>query len=231
MNFYNTVISGLRFLTEDVVEIAFKLSDGQKIDFTPGQFILVEVSQNPNVMRAYSVLDYNVEKNELKIGVKKVENGQATTIMFDTFRVGMNIRIAGAMGNKLIVDKTANEDILLVATGIGITPMLCVLNDLVESGYKGKIDFLYGARTLSELHYIEDLSEISKNNDNVMIIPVLSRDNIDGVIKGYVTDVVKSMNLENKTIYMCSSNAVAKSFKETLMGLDFEMSKFKCESA
>ena len=80
MNFYNTVISGLRFLTEDVVEIAFKLSDGQKIDFTPGQFILVEVSQNPNVMRAYSVLDYNVEKNELKIGVKKVENGQATTI-------------------------------------------------------------------------------------------------------------------------------------------------------
>lgn len=230
MNFYNTVISGLKFLGKDVVEITFKLEDGQKMDFTPGQFILVEVSVQPNVMRAYSVLDYNLETNELKIGVKKVEGGQATTIIFDSFRVGMNIRVAGAMGNKLIVDKN-DESIVLVATGIGITPILCVLKDLVKSNYEGKIDFIYGARTLDELHYSEEIVELSKSNENISFIPVLSREIVDGMEKGYVTDIIKGMDLSNKTIYMCSSNTVAKSFKDTLVELGFDIDKFKCESA
>ena len=230
MNFYNTEIVGLKLLGKDVVEITFKLEDGQKMDFTPGQFILVEVSQNPNIMRAYSVLEYNTDTNELKIGVKKVEGGQATTIIFDTFRVGMNVRVAGAMGNKLIVDKN-DENIVLVATGIGITPILCILKDLVKSNYQRSIEFIYGARTLDELHYAEDVIEMSKLNKNISFIPVLSREVIDGMNKGYVTDIIKTIDLENKTIYMCSSNAVAKSFKEALVELNFNIDRFKCESA
>lgn len=230
MNFYNTEISGLTLLGKDVVEITFKLEDGQKMDFTPGQFILVEVSQNPNIMRAYSVLEYNTYTNELKIAVKKVENGQATTIIFNSFRVGMKIRVAGAIGNKLIVDKS-DKNIVLVATGIGITPILCMLKDLVKSNYEGNVHFIYGARTLEELYYSKEIIELSKSNKNISFVPVLSRGVVDGMEKGYVTDVIKNIDLADKTIYMCSSNIVAKSFKDTLLELGFNIDKFRCESA
>lgn len=229
MNAYNSVITNMTFLSKDVVEITFKIENGQ-MDFTPGQFILVEVSTQPSVMRAYSVLDYNLGTNEIKIAVKKVENGEATTIIFNDFKVGMNIKLMGAMGNELIVNKS-DEELVLVATGIGITPILCILNDLIASNYKGKVDFLYGARTLDELFYSSEIEEIAKNHENIKFIPVLSREKCDGVKFGYVTDIIKNMSLENKSIYMCSSKTVATSFKNTLIDLKFDINKFKCESA
>ena len=81
MNSYITRISNIIMLAEDVMEITFKLADNEVMNFTPGQFIIVEVSSQPNVSRTYSVLDYNLEANEIKIAVRKVEGGQATTMV------------------------------------------------------------------------------------------------------------------------------------------------------
>ena len=228
MNSYSGEISAFKFLAEDVVEITFKLIVG-KMDFTPGQFIIVEVSKEPSITRAYSVVEYNLETNEIKIGVKKVQNGQATTIIFNDFKVGMNIQITGPMGGELIVDKSAKE-LLLAATGIGITPMICILNDLVATNYNGKIDFLYGARTKNDLVYSDEIIELASKNPNINFIPVLSREALEGFKKGRITDFIKDIDLSNKTIYMCGSEAVVTSFKEKLIELGFDMSKFKSES-
>ena len=228
MNNYMTTIENIKMLADDVMEITFKLKD--KMTFTPGQFILVEISSTPNVMRAYSVLDYNEELNEVKIAVRKVEGGQGTTIIFNEFKVGKEVKIMGALGGELIVDKS-NKELVLVATGIGITPILCILNDLIKSKYDGQIEFIHGARTLNELFYIDEIKETAKNNNNVTYIPVLSKDIVEGMSSGYVTDIVKDMELEGKHIYMCSSPVVAKSFKETLIQKGFDVAKFSCESA
>ena len=225
MKFYEVLISNLKLLSEDVIEITLKIPDGEKLEFKAGQFIILEVSSNPKTMRAYSVLDYNEETNELKVAIKKVENGQATTIIFNSFKVGQKVSISSPTGNKLIVDKNDNS-LLLVATGIGITPILCILNDLIKGNYKGEIELLYGARTLNELYYKDEIADIARTNSNVKFTPVLSREVVAEIETGYVTDVVKNINLEGKTIYMCSSNTVAKSFKETLESLKFDLNKF-----
>lgn len=230
MNSYNTKISGLKFLTKDVVEITFKLKDGQKMNFIPGQFVIVEVQSQPNVSRAYSVLDYNLETNEVKIAVRKVEGGQATTIIFNEFRIDREVKLMGALGGELIVDKN-NKELVLVATGIGITPILCILKDLVDSNYDGKIEFIHGARTVSELFYMNEIKELVASNDNIEYIPILSKDVVDDMRFGYVTDIAKDMELSNKHIYMCSSPIVAKSFKELLIEKEFDLSSFSCESA
>lgn len=230
MNSYISIISNIKMLANDVMEITFKLSNGEKMNFTPGQFIIVEVSSQNNVSRAYSVLDYNLDTNEVKIAVRKVEGGQATTIIFNEFAVGREVKLMGAMGQELIVDKS-NEEIVLVATGIGITPIYCILKDLINSDYSGKVDFVHGARTLNELFYIEEIKELIHGRENIKYVPVLSKDIIDGIEHGYVTDIIKNVDLSNRYIYMCSSPVVAKSFKETLVDMKFDISKFKCESA
>lgn len=46
-----------------------------------------------------------------------------------------------------------------------------------------------------------------------------------------MTGVIKNVDLSNRYIYMCSSPVVAKSFKETLADMKFDINKFKCESA
>lgn len=227
---FKTKISKIEYLHDDVMEITFKLIEEDKMCFTPGQFIIVKISSNPMIMRAYSVLNYNLDKNEISIAVKKVEGGQGTTVIFDRFKVGLEVDIMGAMGNDLIVDKT-EKDLLLVATGIGITPILCILNDLINFNYGGNITFVYGARTKSELFYLDDILNIEKKNENIKFIPVLSRESMEGSYRGYVTDAIKDMNLDEKHIYMCCSRTVASSFKEVLELKGFDLSKFSCESA
>lgn len=227
---FKSVISNMVFLSNDVVEITFKITEEDRMCFTPGQFILVKISNSPMIMRAYSVLKYNLDTNEISIAVKRVKGGQGTSIIFNDFKVGMDIDLMGPMGNDLIVDKN-NDDILLVATGIGITPIMCILEDLISSNYSGEITFLYGARTSSELFYNEDIDKLTSSNNNIKFIPVLSRENAEGAYKGYVTDVIKDIDLNNKHIYMCCSRSVATSFKEALTNKNFDLVNFHCESA
>lgn len=44
------------------------------------------------IMRAYSVLSYDTDSNEISIVVKKVVGVQDTTIKFNDFKVGMEIK-------------------------------------------------------------------------------------------------------------------------------------------
>lgn len=230
MRSFISSISNIKMLSKDAMEITFKLPDGEKMDFTPGQFILVEVESELNITRAYSVLEYNLESNEIKIAVRKVEGGQATTIIFSEFKVGRTVKLTGAMGQELIVDKT-NQNLVLVAAGIGITPIMCVLNDLVKTGYKGSIEFIHGARVYSDLFYIDEIKDIVSKNENVKYLPILSGEFIEGIPCGYVTEAVKDIDLTDKHVYMCSSPIAASSFKEVLVNKSFDLSKFNCESA
>lgn len=227
---FKTVVSNTELLSEDVMEITFKIVEDDRMCFMPGQFIIVKISKEPLIMRAYSVLRYNTDSNEVTIAVKKVENGAGTSIIFNSFKKGLEVDIMGAMGDKLIVDKN-KKDLLLVATGISITPIMCILEDLVLTGYDGRITFLYGARTSSELFYINRISELSLLNDNINFKAVLSRENTEYSYNGYVTDVIKDIDLSNKHIYMCCSRNVAKSFKSVLEEKGFDLSNFSCESA
>ena len=229
-NNFETAISNIKYLSSDVMEITFKIMSHERMSFIPGQFILVKISNSPMIMRPYSVLNYNTSTNEVSIAVKKVEGGEGTKIIFDTFKLGLEVEIMGAMGESLIVDKK-EADLLLVATGIGITPIMCILKDLHNSNYSGNITFMYGARTKSELFYLDEIEKIISENKNIKFNSVLSREAVEGSYKGYVTDLVKDMNLEGKHIYMCSSRAVASSFKEVLEMKKFNLSKFSCESA
>ena len=54
------------------MEITFKIIEDDRMCFTPGRFIIVKISDNPMIMRACSVLNYDTDSNELLIVVKKL---------------------------------------------------------------------------------------------------------------------------------------------------------------
>lgn len=151
--------------------------------------------------------------------------------MFNNFKIGMNINISKPQGKNLIVDKN-KENLLLVATGIGITPIFCIINDLVKSNYKGKATVVYGVRQENELFYFNELkSLVSNNNINMDIIPVISNQDDYNGHKGYVTDIIKNINLHTMNIYLCGSKIVESSLKELLSYKKFNLKNFFSESA
>jgi len=59
-------------------------------------------------------------------------NGFGTGLIYDNFKLGDKVELEGPMGRELVVDNKAKK-VLLVAGGIGITPFLPIVKDLMRS--------------------------------------------------------------------------------------------------
>jgi ferredoxin len=123
-------IKKINMLQEDVMEVTFDMGN-QALPYTPGQFVLIHIYDEPLIKRAYTVSGYSKEKNELRITIKKVKKGFGTDIIYRNFEEGKRITIEGPMGHELIVDGSS-EKIILIAAGIGITPFVPILEDLAK---------------------------------------------------------------------------------------------------
>ncbi len=226
---FEAIISKINYIQNDVMEVVFDLGKN-KVNYKAGQFILVRIENKPKVNRAYTISGFDKEKNELRLTIKKVKDGYGTKIIFDTYKVGKKVILEGPMGHELIVDKN-NENILLVAAGIGITPFVPILKDLKESDYKGNVTLVYGARYEKELFYKDDINRIIKDRVNMNFIPVLSREKNFYGAKGYVTDVIKDLDLNNTKVYMCAAQRVADGVEDVLKEKSFDINHFFVEAA
>lgn len=226
---FKAKIKTISYIQNDVMEITFGLGQN-KVNYKAGQFILVRVSDDVKMNKAYTISGFDSKRNELRLTIKKVENGLGTGIIFDTFKEGNEVILEGPIGHELIINKNANN-IVLVATGIGITPFLPILKDLRKSNYKGNVKLIYGSRYEKDLFYKDEIQNLIKDNDSMEFIPVVSRDKEFKGRKGYVTDIIKELNLNDTNIYMCASRGVADSVERLLDEKGFNKNNFFVEAA
>lgn len=197
-------------LDKDIKELVFTFRTPQEVHYEAGQFILIKIQDDPKAFRAYSISSYNENNSQLSVIIKKVENGHGTDIIFNNFKIGDIIDLEGPLGDELVPDKNA-EKILFIANGIGITPFIALSKDMVLNHANAKeVQLLYGQRHEHEFLYNEYFTELDKNYNQFKYIPVASRAKSEEVRKGYVTDVLKEMDLEGYKVYMCGSKNMIK---------------------
>jgi NAD(P)H-flavin reductase/NAD-dependent dihydropyrimidine dehydrogenase PreA subunit len=219
----------INMLADDVMEVIIDLKK-DKMNYRAGQFVLIHLNDENKTKRAYTVSGYDKEQNLLRITIKKVEKGYGTEIIYNTFKVGKKVTVEGPMGEELIVDKKHSK-IILIAAGIGITPFVPIIKELSEANYSGEVVLLYGARYEKELFYSSDIQEYIKDHNNMRFIPVLSRDKNFKGRKGYVTDVLKDLDIDKTKIYMCAAKGVAESTRKQLEERNFDLNEFYVETA
>lgn len=192
-------------LSDDISEFTFKFTKPKKVDYEAGQFILVKIQDSPEIFRAYSISSYNENGTEISVTIKKLEDGYGTNIIFNNFKVGDMIELEGPMGRELLVDKNADK-VLLIAGGIGITPFVPIVRDITENKKAVEnVKLIYGVNTPNEFIYDQEFSNFAKENEKFEYIKVVAFDDKWQGKKGFVTDVIKDMDLTDYKIYMCGS--------------------------
>jgi propane monooxygenase reductase subunit len=63
---------------------------------------------------------------------------------------------------------------VLVGGGSGMSPLLSILNDHVQSGEQRPVRFFYGARTRRDLFYLDSFRELEAKLADFRFIPALS---------------------------------------------------------
>ncbi len=116
-------------------------------DFKPGQhlpiYLPVAAGQEP-LVRTYS-LSQAPGKADLRLTVKREENGLASRYLHDSVRVGEKI-LAQEPSGDFVLDPTTDRPIVLLSAGVGITPMVSMLEYLSAQRPASQVYFLHGAR-------------------------------------------------------------------------------------
>ncbi|WP_416980508.1 FAD-dependent oxidoreductase [Streptomyces sp. T028] len=162
-------------LTPTVRRIRFEPLDGGTLpfSFTAGQYVKVDmpVAVEP-IERSYSICSGPGERGFLEIAVKHEPDGLGSGFLHDELEVGLALRVSGPHGEFTwdpgSGDGTAGtgetagteETLLLIAGGVGITPLMSVLVAAADAGHTGRIVLLASFRTDDEVLFRPEIAAL-----------------------------------------------------------------------
>ena len=185
----------------------FRVELPEDIDtnFYPGQFFMVSFVDDTEIKtgRAYSIASSPLKKSYLEIALNKV--GPFTTKLFQ-MKEGDLLKFKGPYG-KFYFNEEMKNDLVLVAGGTGITPLIGIIRYCNDKKLNNKIRFIYSVKTPEEIIYRDELEKIKGSNANFDYVVTITRaENSWRGKKGRVDlDLLKENieNVENCLYYLC----------------------------
>ncbi|MGX0910312.1 globin domain-containing protein [Staphylococcus caprae] len=215
----NQISSDIKSFT--VVSDEYDLSQ-----FVPGQYITVDVSSEEMPYRAkrhYSIVEG--DKQHLTFAVKRDvttdHEGEVSTILHDELSEGDSINLSAPVG-PFKVSNLSNEQLFL-GSGIGITPLVPMFNEVVENGSKAK--FIQVINDVNDIPFESLITEIADKSENA------DYQLYDKNEQGYLDkEKLKAYINEETEIYICGGTHFLKSIIEALKELNVDSSKIHYET-
>ncbi|MDG6773627.1 FAD-binding oxidoreductase [Thiomicrorhabdus sp. ZW0627] len=206
-------INSLKKLSPNVVEVRLRLPPTANFKFLEGQYIDVI---GPNaVRRSYSIASSSFEK-EITLLIKKVEGGVLSEYWFNQAKGNDLLRLEGPKGTFYVREN--KTDIVLLATGTGIAPIISILERLdADDSFEQMNDiYLFWGNRHSEDFVWKP--EFKRLKVNVSLVLSGESDEWEGD-RGYVQEVAltKIDDFQQKHVYACGSNEMILTAKKMLM--------------
>lgn len=125
--------------------------DGRPLpDFRPGQFLTFELDlpEGGRLVRCYSLSDAP-QPDHYRVSIKRVPGGRSSNHFHDRVQVGTVLDVRAPGGHFHL--EPGGAPIVLIAGGIGITPMLSMIEWCLAHEPEREIWLFYGVRNGSEL--------------------------------------------------------------------------------
>lgn len=137
------IVSRKETESDEITSFYFEAKDGQPIlAYEPGQFIGLSVTVDGEEMRRQYSLSSAGDGSHYRISVKREPGGKVSNYLHDDIDVGSEIALFPPSG-EFTLNKSA-KPLLLISGGVGITPMLAMLEAALPSGRP--IVFIHAAR-------------------------------------------------------------------------------------
>lgn len=158
--------------TEDarslVFEVPVELST--RFEYQPGQFLTLRIpsERTGSVARSYSLSSSPLSDDELTVTVKRTIDGYASNWLCDNAAAGLELDVLQPSG--MFVPKDLDTDLLLIAAGSGVTPVMSILKSALLKG-GAKVTLIYANRDEHSVIFAEELRELqAKHPERLSII-------------------------------------------------------------
>jgi len=137
--------------------------------YVPGQFLPIRLPESAGGLQRVYTLSAAPKGNRLQISVKR--QGAASSWLHEQ-NVGAVIQAKGPRG-EFTFDRTRNRSAVMLSAGVGITPMIAMLDGLLpkdgKNAHKLPIYFVHGARNEREQAFAEELVNKRVSHRNLVV--------------------------------------------------------------
>lgn len=204
IHFYPLQIKDIRKETPDCVSIAFEVPAGLQSTFSyrHGQYLTIKaIIEGEEVRRSYSVCSSPLE-NELRIAVKKVEDGRFSKYANEQLKKGDIIEAMPPIGKFFTpLHHQHQKSYIAFAAGSGITPILSIIKTTLLTEPQSNFTLVYGNRNRHSIIFKEELEGLKNRYiDRFRVIHILSREKMDAAINFGRIDEAKCRQLFEKIL-------------------------------
>jgi len=223
--------------TPDVRTFRFADPDGQPLPFNhlPGQYLVLSLLiDGKKVKRTYTIASAPTQSAYCEITVKREENGYGSRHLHETFREGQVVNITAPAG-RFTFSGTESPSIVLIAAGVGITPLMSILRNLTAQRWLGEIHFVYSAKTPRDIIFRRELDELQKRFRNLRLHVTLTRAEEKEWTgkKGRITaELLKELvpDIARHPVYICGPAAMMEPTIKLLNELGVPKEQIKAEA-
>lgn len=156
--FRATRVVEIRVETPDVK--TFVLADDAP--YKPGQFLTI-LSPEGKERRSYSFSTSPEFDTQAAITVKRVTNGFVSRYLIDHVKVGDIVSISGPFGFFTLPEQVDGfKQVVFLAAGIGVTPILSLLKELLARQPKIPTTLIYSNSSVESTVFYEDLQKLQQ---------------------------------------------------------------------
>lgn len=166
---------------KDIMSFYLVAHDGKTLaPFHPGQFLTFSLripgEQKP-LIRCYSLSDSPFEREHYRVSIKKLgpppnspecPPGRSSTHFHENLQEGDIVDVRAPSGG-FFLDLEQRRPIVLIAGGVGVTPMLSMLKAACAAGYGQDVWFFYGLRSGVEHAFRDEMERCEAEHGNVKL--------------------------------------------------------------
>src|SRR5918996_985187 len=159
--------------------------------YRPGQYCSLTIARRPKMWRSYSMASAPRDDGLLEFHVRAVGGGWVSSALVWKTEPGDTLRLGAPQGFDL-ANPRSEHDMLCIAGGTGIAPVLAGLQELEQRQDGRRVHVFYAGRDRDRLYALPHLESIGVRYRRLTVVPVVSPDGPEDRSPDVMGNVVSS---------------------------------------
>ena len=200
--FYKLPIKEITRETANAISVAFTIPSELKsaYQFIAGQYVNLKLTlDGEEIRRAYSICS-SPNNEELRIAIKSVADGHFSKFANENLKAGDIIEVGQPEGRFTFEPNSDRQkNYAAFAAGSGITPIMSIIQSVLESEPKSSFVLVYGNKTADDAIFQKQLHELQlKYVARFFVHYVYSKVQVEGELFGRIDKSAVNFVLNNK---------------------------------
>lgn len=199
------------FTTPSTLVLTLKQPPEERLfSFLPGQYAAFSFYRHgrPTPARCFSIVNSPNEHRLIRFSMRS--RGRFTKAA-SQLKAGDPVDVRGPFGG-FVLDLAGNDEIVMLAGGIGITPFMSMLSYADDEKLKNRIKLFFSNQTQDDIPFRKEIRELERSNSNFEALHVIGKGPVDKLshtkaVEGMLDESLLTKELSDdyggKTYYIC----------------------------